>query len=417
VIGRDPIVIIGAGQCGASAAAALRSAGFDGDVILVGEEPDPPYERPPLSKGYLMGSDEAGALTIKPDGWYAGNEVELLLDTRAERILSLDRRVELSDGRRLPYDRLLIATGGRPRRIAAFRGERVRYLRTRADADRLTPHLDHGNRLVIVGAGFIGCEVAAVARQQGAEVTILEMLDVPLVRALDADIGQTIATIHRESGVDLRTSTCVESIEETSGGVVVSTDTDQIECDVMLVAVGIVPNVEVAHGAGLELDDGIVVDEHCRTNVQGIFAAGDVARHFHPLFGRPIRVEHYDNAIKQGTAAANNMLGISTVFDDAHWFWSDQYDHSLQSVGDTRDSDQVVDRGDIERRSIARFYLRGDRVQGLVALNRPRDVLQGRKLVQSGTPVEASRLADESLDLRELLRRPHRRRRPLDTTG
>lgn len=405
----ERVVVVGAGQCAAAAAAALRSAGFEGPVVLVGEEPMLPYERPPLSKDYLAGTADASVLTIRTADWYDDHDVEVLTGARVSGVRPGPQVVELSDGRELRCDRLLFATGARPAHLPGVEGERVRHLRTRGDADRLTPHLGPGRRVVIIGAGFIGCEVAAVARARGADVTIVEVLDTPLGGALDADLGQAVAAIHRDHGVDLRTGTRVESVTETADGMIVTTDGGRLECDLVLVAVGVVPNVEVARDAGLTVDDGIVVDEYCETSIPGIFAAGDVARHFHPLFGRSLRVEHHDNAVRQGAAAARNMLGLRTVYDDAHWFWSDQYDHSLQSVGLLRDADEVVDRGDLDQRAVTRFHLREGRLQGLVALDRPRDVLRGRKLVQAGVRADPAVLADPDTDLRTLLPRPDRR--------
>lgn len=392
---------MGAGLCGASAAEALRTRGFDGDVVLIGDEPHLPYQRPPLSKEYLQGREDAAALFVKPEDWYARHDVEVLVPAAVRRIDPVASEVEVADGTRVPYDRVLIATGGRPRRLVE-ETERIRYLRTKGEADALAAHLEAGRSLVVVGAGFIGCEVAASARARGVHVTMLEAFEVPLERTLGADVGRLIGDIHREHGVDLRTGEQVTAITDTGGQVLVETGCARIEADAALVGVGLVPNIEMVEGTGVRVDDGIVVDEHCRTTTPGIYAAGDVARHHHPLFGRHMRVEHYDNAIKQGVAAAANMLDAGVVYDDPHWFWSDQYEHNLQSVGVADVWDEVVVRGSLESRSFAAFYLHEGRVRALLAFDRPKDALRGRKLVQTRTPVIADDVRDEAADLRRL---------------
>lgn len=400
----EPYVIAGAGLCGAAAAVSLRVAGFDGPVVLVGEEPEPPYDRPALSKEVLQGTRRPDETFVHPHDWYAAQGIETRLGRRVSRIHPASRRVELEGGDSIPYERLLIATGGRPRLLAGVPpGERVLYLRTLDDARRLAERLVPGRRLLIVGGGFIGSEVAASARRLGVEVTLLEALDVPLSRALGFEIGEVIAQIHRDEGVDLRTGEAVVSVAETEGGVVVETTREhRLEAEAVVIGVGIVPNVEVVAGSGVEVDDGILVDERCRTALDGVFAAGDVARHHHPIFGRAVRVEHYDNARRQGEAAADNMLGRSRVFDDAHWFWSDQYDHNLQSVGVAHGWDQLVIRGSIAERRFTAFYLKDRRVQSVLALNRGRDIMRSRKLVHSQVPVDPDDLRDESVDLRRL---------------
>jgi 3-phenylpropionate/trans-cinnamate dioxygenase ferredoxin reductase subunit len=401
-------VIVGGGPCAASAAATLRSAGFDGRVVIVGDEPVPPYQRPPLSKDYLTGQLDVGELPVRRASWYAEHEVELRLGERAERIDDRERVVRLGGGERLGYDALLLATGGRPRPFGGLQGsaasERVAYLRTRSDADWLGARLRQGEPLVVLGGGFIGCEVAASARRLGVEVTVLEMARVPLERALGAEVGSQLAEIHRDAGVDFRTGEQVRSVFETADGLVVTTERSRLECGLLLAAVGMVPNTEIVAGTSVKCENGIVVDEHCRTAVPGIYAAGDVAAHYHPMYGRHLRVEHHDNAIKHGAVAARNMLGEDVAYDDPHWFWSDQYEHSLQSVGFDEGCDQVVVRGSIAERSFARFALADGRVRAVVALDRSRDIIAARKLIAAGVQVSAAALSDESVDLRRLAR-------------
>jgi 3-phenylpropionate/trans-cinnamate dioxygenase ferredoxin reductase subunit len=397
-------VIVGGGPCAASAAATLRSSGCDGELVVVTDEPVVPYERPPLSKEYLTGSVDGAELSVRPASWYDEHDVELRLGERAEALDDQGHSVRLAGGERLRYDALLLATGGRPRPFEQIDSDRVTYLRTREDADRLAERLRQGEPLVVLGGGFIGCEIAASARQLGVEVTVLEMAPVPLERALGADLGGVIAEIHRDAGVDFRTGERVHAVSETADGLVVSTDRGRLECGLLVVAVGMVPNIELVEGTSVRCANGIQVDEHCRTAVPDIYAAGDVAEHFHPGCGRHVRVEHHDNAVRQGAVAARNMLGEDVAYTDPHWFWSDQYEHSLQSVGFHDRCDEVVVRGSVTDRAFARFALVEERVRTVVALNRGRDVLAGKKLIASAVPVTADQIRDESVDLRRLAR-------------
>jgi 3-phenylpropionate/trans-cinnamate dioxygenase ferredoxin reductase subunit len=405
-VARPTFVILGAGLCGAAAAQALREEGFDGRVILVGEELHTPYERPPLSKEYLRGEQGRDELFVHPEAWYAEQEIDARLGVRATAIDVGERSVTLADGERLSYDSLLIATGGRPRRLDIAPSDRVLYLRTVEDADRIKTILSPGKRLVIVGAGFIGSEVAASARTIGVEVTVLDRNDVPLARVLGPDIGKVYAEIHRDHGVDLRLSDGVESIEESDGGVVVrSSRGATLEADAVLAGVGIDPNTELAEAAGLELTNGIAVDEHCRTSHESVFAAGDVADHFHPVFGRRIRVEHFDNAIKHGTSAARNMVGKVEPFDDPHWFWSDQYEYNLQYGGFAYEWDQVEVRGSLDERDFVAFFLKGGVLLAALGVNRGREVRRAMKLIAARAHPDPQQLRDDDVDLRSLVPR------------
>lgn len=398
-------VIVGAGYTGMAAVGALRKGGFDGRVVLIGDEPHYPYERPPLSKGYLRGALARAELFPRPGSWYAEHGVEALLGTQARRVAPAERIIELAGGERIPYDRLLIATGGRPRTLRGITGERIRYLRTLEDADHLRAHLAPGSRLVVVGAGFIGCEVAATARALGVTVTMVEALDRPLGRLFGDEIGTLIADIHRDEGVELRCGEAVTSVAEHGSEVVVTTSGGAVlPCDVVVVGVGIAPNVELLAGTGAEVDNGVVVDEYCRTSLAGIYAAGDVANHTHPLFGRRMRVEHYDNALRQGAAAAANMLDRGVVFDDAHWFWSDQYTYNLQHVGCADGSDQVVVRGCMRDRRFVAFSLQQGRIVAAFGVNRGKDVLAAKRLIHARARPDPRLLRDEDVDLRTLAR-------------
>ncbi|HEV8572797.1 MAG TPA: FAD-dependent oxidoreductase [Actinomycetota bacterium] len=403
---RPTFVIVGAGMCGGAAAQTLREEGFDGRVILVGAESHFPYERPPLSKEYLRGEQGREKLFVHPESWFAEQDVEARLGIRATDIDLSARTVTQSDGDHLSYDVLLIATGGRPRRLGGEPSDRVLYLRTIEEADRIRERLSPGGRLVVVGAGFIGAEVAASARTIGADVTVLEMLDVPLAKVLGDDLGKVYAAIHRDEGVDLRTGEGVDSIEEQGGSVVVrTTKGDAVEGDAVVVGVGIQPNTELADAAGLELTNGIAVDEYCRTSHAGVFAAGDVADHFHPVFGRRIRVEHFDNAIKHGAHAARNMVGRAEVFDDPHWFWSDQYDYNLQYGGFAHEWDDVVVRGSLEERDFVAFFLKDGVLLAAVGINRGREVRRAMKLISARARPDPAKLRDADVDLRSLLPR------------
>lgn len=401
--GMRTVVIVGAGLTAGAAAAGLREEGFDGRVVVVGEEPHPPYERPPLSKELLRGEQDRDAVFVRPRSWYEEQEVDLRLGIRAERLDPAGPAVELAGGERIAADAVLLATGGRPR-VLADPSDRILYLRTIEDAERIRDHLRPGHRLVVVGGGFIGAEVAASARGMGADVTMLEMAAVPLEAVLGREIGEVYAAIHRDHGVDLRTEAVVSSVEESAGGVVVRTrDGEAVEGDAAVIGVGIVPADEVAREAGLEVGDGVVVDERCRTSAPGVFAAGDVARHHHPVFGRPIRVEHFDNALRQGAAAARSMLGREEPYDHPHWFWSDQYDVNLQMAGHPGEWDRMVVRGSLGAWSFAAFYLREGVLVAALSVNRGRDVRRTMKLIGARARPDPDRLADEDVDLRTLL--------------
>jgi 3-phenylpropionate/trans-cinnamate dioxygenase ferredoxin reductase component len=392
-------VIVGAGMTAASAAEALRQAEFDGRILIVGREPHLPYERPPLSKEYLRGEEGLEALPVRGEEWYAEQDVELRLGTEVTALDAGGPSVELGDGETIDADAVLLATGGTPRLMPGPTSDRVLYLRTIEDADRIREAMESG-RLVVVGAGFIGAEVAASARSRGVEVTVLERGEVPLNRALGDEMGKLYGQIHRDHGVDLRAGAVVERIEDTESGVVVRLgDGESIEADAVLVGIGIGPNTELAEAAGLDIEDGVLVDERCMTSADGVFAAGDMANHLHPLFGR-LRVEHFDNAIKMGAAAARSMLGSVEAFDDPHWFWSDQYDINLQYAGFAKQWDDVVVRGSTDDREFAAFYMHKGVLLAALGMNRGRDVRRAMKLI--GTRPDPARLRDEQVDLRTL---------------
>jgi 3-phenylpropionate/trans-cinnamate dioxygenase ferredoxin reductase subunit len=398
-------VIVGAGMAGAAAVQTLRQEGFDGDIVVVGQEPHAPYERPPLSKEYLRGEQGRDELFVRPEGWYRDNGVDLRLGTTVESLDPAGPAVTV-DGERVAGDAVLLATGGRPRLLPGEPSDRVLYLRRLEDADRIRAALG-GGRLVIVGAGFIGAEVAASARMLGTEVTVLEMADVPLHRALGEEMGRVYAGIHRDHGVDLRTGEGVEAIEETGDGVVVrTTKGDTLEAEAVVVGVGIAPNSELAEAAGLDIDNGVAVDERCRTSAEGVYAAGDVANHLHPVFGRRIRVEHFDNALKMGTHVARVMLGKDEPYEDPHWFWSDQYDVNLQYAGFAYQWDDVVIRGSVEDRDFCAFYLNEGVLLACLGMNRGREVRRSMKLIAARARPDPASLRDDDVDLKSLVPSP-----------
>jgi len=398
-------VVVGAGLAAASAVSALRTEGFDGRLVVFGDEFDLPYERPPLSKEFLRGETEFEAAVVRPAEWYAENDVDLRLGGRVEAVDPAARSVTIAGEETVSYDRLLLATGGRNRPVPFPGGDLdgVLQLRTRRDAERIREAARGGARVAIVGAGFIGLEVAASLRSLGAEVEIVEVFGRPLERVLGPEVGAVFEAIHRDHGVVFHMGEHVERLEG-AGRVerLVTSEGTTLDCDVVVVGIGIAPNVELAVDGGLDVDNGVLVDERLAASAPGVFAAGDLANHAHPLFGRRIRVEHYDNAIKQGVAAARAMLGGEEPFADVHWFWSDQYEHDLQYVGFADRWDEIVVQGSLEERSFVAFYLRDGIVDGVGGLGRGREVRRARDLVRARRPVDPAALRDEDVDLKAL---------------
>ena len=402
-------VIVGASLAGATAAATLREHGFDGDITLIGAEPQPPYERPPLSKQYLRGETPFEKALVRPPTYYDEHRIETLFGVRATRVEPDERTVHLETGRRLRYDKLLIATGVRNRRppIPGLELEGVLDLRSVSDADTLRHHIGAGRRAVTIGMGFIGCEVAASLRQMGVEVVAIESSPTPLFRVLGEDVGAVVAGIHRDHGVDMIFDDLVLRFEG-HGRVerVITKSGRRVECDFAVVGVGVEPVVDFLGESGIGIDNGILVDEYCQTTVDGIYAAGDVANHWHPVFGRRMRVEHWQNAMQQGAAAARSMLGTRQPYDAIHWFWSDQYDANLQYAGFHHEWDRLVVRGSLEGRSFVAFYLNQGRIDAVVALNRGKDVRRAMPLIRARRFVDPDRLKDENIDLRSLAPTP-----------
>src|SRR3954471_9470785 len=398
-------VIVGASLAGAKAAESLRGEGFDGRVVMIGAEPERPYERPPLSKDYLRGEAGREKIYVHGEGFYAEHDIELSLGCTATSLDTTAREIALDGGERLPYDRLLIAVGAEPRRLQIPGAELdgVLYLRSVEDSDALRGRLDRGGSVVVIGAGWIGAEVAASARQRGLEVTVLDPMTVPLERVLGTEVGAIYRDVHTDHGVQMLLGTGVERFEgAASVERVRTTDGRTIEWDFVVVGIGVTPRTTLAAEAGLQVDDGIVVDEHLQTSVPGVFAAGDVAAAQHPFYGQRIRVEHWANALNQGPVAARNMLGRAEVYDRLPYFFSDQYDVGMEYSGHARTWDRVVVRGDPASREFVAFWLVGDRVVAGMNVN-VWDVTEPiQALIRQRVAVDDRRLADAGIPLEEL---------------
>ncbi|WP_042395285.1 NAD(P)/FAD-dependent oxidoreductase [Streptacidiphilus carbonis] len=402
-------VIVGAGLGGAKAAQALREQGFQGPLVLIGEEREHPYERPPLSKGYLLGKDPREKAFVHPRQWYADHDVDLRLGATASALDPGAHRLTLSDGSRVDYAKLLLTTGASPRplQVPGADLDGVLYLRTLADSDRLKTVFRSGARITVVGAGWIGLETAAAARAAGAEVVVLESAELPLLRVLGPEAAQVFADLHRDHGVDLRLGVQVDSITGESGTVtgVLLADGTRIESDAVVVGIGVAPNTGLAGAAGLSVDNGVVTDERLRTSAPDIYAAGDVASARHPLLGRHIRVEHWANALNQPQTAARAMLGQDVVYDRLPYFFSDQYDLGMEYTGYVEPGgyDRVVFRGDTAAREFIAFWLAGDRVLAGMNVNVWDVVEPVQALIRSGAAVDPARLADPQVALESLI--------------
>jgi 3-phenylpropionate/trans-cinnamate dioxygenase ferredoxin reductase subunit len=407
------IVIVGASLAGATAAATLRDDGFDGEIRLIGAEAQLPYNRPPLSKGYLRQQERFEDQLVKPADYYAAQRIDLTLGVRATAIDARQKVVELASGERVAYDRLVVATGSRNRTLsvpgASLPG--IFQLRTVEDCDRIRSRTQRGGRAVVVGLGFIGCEVSASLRQLGVEVAAVETSRVPLARALGEDVGQVLADIHREKGVSLVLDDSVAAFEGSGRVERVRTGNGRVlDCDMVVAGIGIVPNSELLTAAGAQVDNGVLVDEHCRTSLPDVFAAGDVTNHWHPIFGR-LRVEHWNNGYQQGRAAARSVLGGTQPYDYVHSFWSDQYEHAIEYVGFAANWDRLVFRGRPESRAFLGFYLKDGLVRAAVGLNRGGDPEDPKAdgelkvavdLIRNRVAIDPAALIDERVDLRRL---------------
>jgi 3-phenylpropionate/trans-cinnamate dioxygenase ferredoxin reductase subunit len=400
------ILVIGGGQAGAQAIDTLRREGFGGRLVLIGDEPELPYQRPPLSKKFLSGEMAADRLVFRHRAFYDEHRVELKLGTRAVRLDAAARQVELADGEKVSYDRLLLCLGAGPRRLTCPGADLpgVHYLREIADVAPIQAAFKPQSRVVIVGGGYIGLETAATCRKMGCEVTVLEMADRVMNRVVAPSVSQYFAQEHRAHGIAIHCDMRVVCLEG-RGRVerVVCADGSRHAADLVIVGIGAVATTELASGAGLACDNGIVVDEYCRTSDAAIYAAGDCTNHPSPRFGRRVRLESVDNAFEQAKTAAFNLLDRPAAHDRVPWFWSDQFDNKLLIVGLSQDYDQQVLRGDPASRSFSVCYLKGRELLAVEAVNDSKDYMAARKLIAERALLNVDRLADGRLALKETI--------------
>jgi 3-phenylpropionate/trans-cinnamate dioxygenase ferredoxin reductase component len=401
-------VIVGASLAGAKAAQTLREEGYAGEIVLIGSESELPYERPPLSKAYLMGTEDKSKIFVHEANWYTRNNVDLRL---GQRVTSVDRNahsVHLSTGEDIGYSALLLATGSSPRRlnVPGTDLDGVRYLRTVADSDLLREDLRRGGNLVVVGAGWIGLEVAATARELGCTVTVVEPQPVPLQAALGTKLGTFFADLHRDHGVNLRLNTGVTAIIGESKVTAVRTADGDIPADLVVIGVGARPNVELAEEAGLEINNGVLVNQSLQTSDPDIYAAGDIAHAINPFYGTRIRVEHWANALYQGPIAARSMLGHTVEYDQLPYFFTDQYDVGMEFTGwfPPGETEDIVIRGDLPSRSFHAFWMTDNRVVAGMHVNRWDDgIAPIDDLIKARVPIDRERLADPSVGLAKLV--------------
>jgi 3-phenylpropionate/trans-cinnamate dioxygenase ferredoxin reductase subunit len=411
VIPRPSFVIVGAGLAGAKGVEALRDIGFDGDITLIGAEAHRPYERPPLSKDYLLGNETGDKIFVHSQAWYAEHQVELRLTTT---VTAMDRdahQVVTSVGERVRYDKLLLTTGSSPRRLSLPGAEldNVLYLRTLEDSDRIRHALGSGVRVVVIGAGWIGLETAAAARAAGAEVTVLENAELPLLRVLGSRIAHVFADLHRDNGVDLRCDVSVVGIRVTTDGRSVAgvelADGTAVPADLVIVGIGATPNLDLARESSLATDNGVVVDSQLRSSDPDVFCAGDIANAYHPFFGKHLRVEHWANALHQPAVAANAMIGGDSVYERLPYFYTDQYDVGMEYTGhvEPEDTDSVVIRGDLRTRRFIAFWIRDGRVLAGMNVNVWDVTGTINQLVQSKRQIDVDRLTDTDVPLDRVL--------------
>ncbi|MFA7324925.1 MAG: FAD-dependent oxidoreductase [Candidatus Nanopelagicales bacterium] len=402
---QDAFVVIGGGLAGATGAEALRTQGFDGSISLISNEVNRPYNRPPLSKGYLSGADDRESVFVHPKDWYQDNHVHLHLGNAAVRIDRIEHAIALADGSVQPYAKLLIATGSTPRQLKVPGSDLpgIHYLRSIEQSEHIKSAFADARSVVMIGAGWIGLETAAAARAAGLDVTVIEAAALPLIAILGEQVAQVFADLHRAHGVDLRCDVTVKSIVGANGKVsgVELGDGSVIAADMVVVGIGIVPEVSLAQQAGLETENGILVDEHLRSSDADIYAAGDVANAFNPRIGRHIRVEHWANALNMPAVAASGMLGQEAVYDRLPFFYSDQYDLGLEYRGHAGpdEADQVVIRGDLPGRAFIAFWLRQDRVLAGMNVNIWDAGDDVRTLIESKRRVDVLQLANPDIAL------------------
>ncbi|AKH69360.1 Pyridine nucleotide-disulfide oxidoreductase/Reductase C-terminal [Spongiibacter sp. IMCC21906] len=399
-------VIVGASHGAASLAAALRTEGWEGAISIVGDEPHLPYHRPPLSKAYFCGDKSGDEILIRPDSFYESNNIDMVLGSRVVDIDLDAKKVVLHDGGDIPFTKLALTTGAKVRKIPIPGSELngVYYLRDLKDVDQIKKYVTKGKRAVIVGGGYIGLETAASLRKLGMEVTVLEALPRVLQRVTAPEVSAFYTRVHREEGVDLRTEVGIEAItgDNKVRGVKLA-DGNSIDCDLVVIGVGVIPETELAEKAGLKIDNGIVVDEHARTSHPDIVAAGDCTSHYNPIYKTTLRLESVQNATDQARIAAKTLCGKPVVYNALPWFWSDQYDLKLQIAGLSQGFDQVVVRGSVESgRSFAAFYYKEGRMIAVDAVNRPKEFMMSKRALTEGKTADPKLVADESVEVKDI---------------
>ena len=402
----ERIVVVGGGQAGASAVAKLRALDFDGTITLIGEEPVAPYQRPPLSKKYLLGQLDFERLLIKPQAFYEANGIELRLGVQVTAVDREKQSVNLSDGSSLTWNRLLLATGTKPRQLPpAMTAEsaNIRTIRTLADVDALKPVMSSAKHVLVVGGGYIGLELASVARQLGLDTTVVEAGDRILQRVAAKETSERIAELHRSQGAKILEGASLESLDSQSDGSCRAAlgDSSELTVDLVVVGIGVVPETDLAEAAGLEISNGIAVDQYCRTSDANIYAAGDCASF--PWHGRRIRLESVQNAIEQAEAAAANMLGHETAYEPVPWFWSDQYDAKLQIAGLNQGYDRTVVRPGAREGASSVWYFTGDTLLAVDAFNDAAAYMTGKRLLEAGQSPSVEAVADDAVTLKQLL--------------
>lgn len=400
-------VIIGAGQAGGWAAKTLRDEGFEGRVVIVGDENFAPHERPPLSKDVLLGDAEKESCLLWPPGTLEDANIELRLGETVSSIDPDGHTLSLANGETLGWNKLLIATGGRARSldVEGVDLDGVYTLRTIEDAENIRARLTKGARVLVIGAGWIGLEVAAAARKRGASATVIELADRVCARALTEDMSQWVHALHERHGVDIRLNAAFSRFSgDGKLQKAVLADGSEIACDIAVIGIGLIPNTGLAEGAGLDVDNGIVVDEHGQTSHPDVFAAGDVTNHPNPLLGRRVRLESWENAQNQAINSAKAMLGTKISYAEIPWFWSDQYDANIQMMGLPEEWDQTVIRGDREAGEFIEFYLKDGELQGAAAINNARDLRFTRRMITSRKKFDAAALADPEVKLQKLMK-------------
>lgn len=397
------MVIVGGGQAAGQNVASLRQAGYEGEIVLIGDESHPPYQRPPLSKQYLSGEHGVERVHLRPPTFYQDKNIDLKLGVTVTDIDTQSHQVKCSSGENIEYEKLLIATGSRPRILNAPSSELpgIFYLRTIDDVDRIREAMGSARSVCIVGGGYIGLEVASVAITSGLNVTVLEMEDRILQRVTTPDMSNFYHELHSAHGVNILTNSAVQGFSGDGKVEQVLCGEQRIDADLVIIGIGIIPNVELADAAGIHCENGIVVDDHCQTSEADIFAAGDCSNHPNPILQRRLRLESVPNAMEQARVAAANMLGADATYSSIPWFWSDQYDLKLQMVGFSSDGDAQIVRGDKSANQFAVFYLKDGSVVAVDAVNSPREFMVCKQLY--GQTVDQAQLQDPNVDLKTLL--------------